>query len=74
MFHIRLMSLRSQVYHANQTSPKTFANEMDRCVFLQGNGVAHALAQLANHSHNFDVWLEDIPPNIVSALRIDSFS
>ncbi|GMY29520.1 putative ribonuclease h protein [Fagus crenata] len=37
----------------------------------QSNGVSHALARKAQHCNDFYVLLEEVPPDIVSALHKD---
>uniref|UniRef100_A0A2N9J7Z2 Reverse transcriptase domain-containing protein n=1 Tax=Fagus sylvatica TaxID=28930 RepID=A0A2N9J7Z2_FAGSY len=48
------------------TDAKILANGLKSCSFThvkrQGNGLAHAIARMALHSNNLEVWMEDVPP------------
>jgi ribonuclease HI len=48
------------------TDAKILANGLKSYSFThvkrQGNGLAHALARMALHSNNLEVWMEDVPP------------
>ena len=54
---------------------KMFANNFVRLLYSHikrnDNGVAHSLAKNALCIPNFQVWMENVPPHIVSILQLD---
>ena len=55
---------------------KEVADQMDAVEFQhvprQANKSAHNIARHAKYVNEFTVWMEDVPPNLVSVIQADS--
>ena len=51
---------------------KDFSNIEFSHALRWGNSLAHNIARHARHVSEFMVWMEDVPPHLVSVIQVDS--
>ena len=65
------LALHSHIIHDVQQLASYFACIHFVHVRRQGNNVAHALARRAITSPDLNVWMEDVPPDILHVVQAD---